>query len=256
MKKYQNKLLNNNTIEAVYWSGFKSWCLLSNLNQVALPAAVPALAAVPAVAAVPTVTSVHSQRLIPQAPDVHTVAHPTTVLKTVQTGNAIVGHQHVGDQVVGKTADVNGYAFKSEVRHDAPIHAVAAPVVHPAPVAVAAPAPAPVAVAGPLALPAPAPVAVAPAPALPLLSAVPAPAPVQTVHPAPPAHVKSYTVETGHQIAHDHVVTSPVIKNTVHSPVIGHQPIIGQVPVAAAPVVAAPAPLAYPAPAPAPLPAY
>lgn len=208
----------------------------------------------PAVAAVPTLTAVHSQRLIPQPPDVHTVAHPTTVLKTVQTGNAIVGHQHVGDQVVGKTADVNGYAFKSEVRHDAPIHAVAAPVLAPAPVAVAAPAPV---------VAAPAPVAVAaPAPALPLLSAVPAPAPVHTVHPAPPAHVKSYTVETGHQIAHDHVVTSPVIKSTVHSPVIGHQPIIGQVPVAApvavpaAPLVAAPAPLALPAPAPAPLPAY
>lgn len=93
--------------------------------------------------------------------------------------------------------------------------------------------------------------------ALPILSAVPAPAPVQTIHPAPPAQVKSYTTETGHQIAHDHVVTSPVIRNTVHSPVIGHQPIIGQVPVAApvpvvaapAPIVAAPAPLAYPAPA-------
>lgn len=91
--------------------------------------------------------------------------------------------------------------------------------------------------------------------ALPIVSAVPAPAPVQTIHPAPPAHVKSYTVETGHQIAHDHVVTSPVIRNTVHSPVIGHQPIIGQVPVAVpAPIVAAPAPV--PVPAPAPVPAY
>lgn len=170
----------------------------------------------------------------------HTVARPTTVLQTVQTGNAIVGHQHVGDQVVGKTADVNGYAFKSEVRHDAPV-ALAAP----APVAVAAPAPVP----APVAVAAPAPIA-APAPALPIVSAVPAPAPVQTVHPAPPAQVKSYSVETGHQIAHDHVVTSPVIRNTVHSPVIGSQPIIGQVPVAApAPIVAAPAPVAAPVPA-------
>lgn len=194
----------------------------------------------PAVAAVPTVTAVHSQRLIPQPPAVHTVARPTTVLQTVQTGNAIVGHQHVGDQVVGKTADVNGYAFKSEVRHDAPV-ALAAP----APVAVAAPAPVP----APVAVAAPAPIA-APAPALPIVSAVPAPAPVQTVHPAPPAQVKSYSVETGHQIAHDHVVTSPVIRNTVHSPVIGSQPIIGQVPVAApAPIVAAPAPVAAPVPA-------
>lgn len=112
----------------------------------------PGVAAVPAVAAVPTLTQVHSQRLIPQAPAVHTVARPTTVLQTVQTGNAIVGHQHVGDQVVGKTADVNGYAFKSEVRHDAPVHvaapvAIAAPAPLPAPVAVAAPAP--VAVAAP-----------------------------------------------------------------------------------------------------------
>lgn len=86
--------------------------------------------------------------------------------------------------------------------------------------------------------------------ALPLLSAVPAPAPVQTVHPAPPAQVKSYSVETGHQIAHDHVVTSPVIKSTVHSPVFGSQPIIGQVPVAAPAVIAAPAPLPVHAPLP------
>lgn len=210
------------------------------------PAAVPAVAAVPALAAVPTLTAVHSQRLIPQPPAVHTVARPTTVLQTVQTGNAITGHQHVGDQVVGKTADVNGYAFKSDVRHDAPIPA-------PAPVAIAAapllaPAPLPVAAPAPVAVAAPAPVAAA-APALPIVSAVPAPAPVQTIHPAPPAQVKSYTVETGHQVAHDHVVTSPVIKSTVHSPVIGSQPIIGQVPVAAPAVVAAPAPLALPAPA-------
>lgn len=118
----------------------------------------PALAAAPAVAAVPTLTAVHSQRLIPQPPAVHTVAHPTTVLQTVQTGNAVVGHQHVGDQVVGKTADVNGYAFKSDVRHDV---AVAAPapvaVAAPAPLAVAAPAPAPVAVAAPAPLPVAAP---------------------------------------------------------------------------------------------------
>lgn len=109
------------------------------------------MAAVPALAAVPTLTAVHSQRLIPQPPAVHTVAHPTTVLQTVQTGNAIVGHTHVGDQVVGKTADVSGYAFKSEVRHDAPIHVPAAPVV-----TLAAPAPAPI-LAAPVLAPAPAP---------------------------------------------------------------------------------------------------
>lgn len=114
------------------------------------------MAAVPAVAAVPTLTAVHSQRLIPQPPAVHTVASPTTVLQTVQTGNAIVGHQHVGDQVVGKTADVNGYAFKSEVRHDAPVYAPAAPVIAAAPV-LAAPAPV---------FAAPAPVFAAPAPVL------------------------------------------------------------------------------------------
>lgn len=118
------------------------------------PAAAPALAAVPAVAAVPTLTAVHSQRVIPQPPAVHTVAHPTTVLQTVQTGNAVVGHQHVGDQVVGKTADVNGYAFKSDVRHDV---AVAAP----APVVVAAPAPVPVAAPAPVAVAAPAPLPLA-----------------------------------------------------------------------------------------------
>jgi lipopolysaccharide export LptBFGC system permease protein LptF len=33
--------------------------------------------------------------------------------------------------------------------------------------------------------------------------------------------VKSYSVETGHTIAHDHVVTSPVIQQTLHAPVIG-----------------------------------
>lgn len=127
-----------------------------NVVVVVVYPAAPAVAAVPALAAVPTLTAVHSQRLIHQAPDVHTVAHPTTVLQTVQTGTAITGHTKVGDQVVGKTADVNGYAFKSEVRHDAPVHAIAAPV------AVAA-APAPVAVAGPapVAVAAPAPVAVA-----------------------------------------------------------------------------------------------
>lgn len=122
------------------------------------------MAAVPAVAAVPTLTAVHSQRLVPQPPAVHTVASPTTVLQTVQTGNAIVGHAKVADQVVGKTADVNGYAFTSEVRHDAPVYAAAAPVAVAAPV-VAAPAPvavaaAPVAVAAPIA----APVVHAPAP--------------------------------------------------------------------------------------------
>lgn len=92
----------------------------------------------------------------------HTVARPTTVLQTVQTGNAIVGHQHTGDQVVGKTQDINGYAFQSEVRHDAPVHAVAAPIAAPAPL----PAPVPVPVAAPapvaVAAPAPAPVAAAP----------------------------------------------------------------------------------------------
>lgn len=134
------------------------------------PAYAPAVAALPAVAAVPTVTAVHSQRLVPQPPAVHTVASPTTVLQTVQTGNAIVGHAHVGDQVVGKTPDVNGYAFKSEVRHDAPVYAAAAPVAVAAPV-LAAPAPvlaapAPV-LAGPApVLAAPAPVLAAPAPAL------------------------------------------------------------------------------------------
>lgn len=111
----------------------------------------------PAVAAVPTLTAVHSQRLIPQAPAVHTVASPTTVLQTVQTGNAIVGHAHVGDQVVGRTPDVNGYAFKSEVRHDAPVYAPAAPAVLAAPV-YAPPAPVPVPVS--VYAPAPAPVAV------------------------------------------------------------------------------------------------
>lgn len=121
-----------------------------------MPALAPAFAAVPAVAAVPTVTSVHSQRLIPQAPAVHTVARPTTVLQTVQTGNAVVGHQHTGDQVVGKTPDINGYAFKSEVRHDAPVHAIAAPIAAPAPL------PVPVAAPAPLAVAAPAPVAAAP----------------------------------------------------------------------------------------------
>lgn len=203
-------------------------------------ATVPGVAHVPGYAAVPTLTAVHQQRLIPQPPAVHTVASPTTVLQTVQTGTAVVGHQKVGDQVVGRTPDVNGFAFKSDVRHDAPVALPAAPI------AVAAPAPA-------IAYPAPAPVAVA-APA-PVVQAVPAPVPTQTIHPAPPAQVKSYSVETGHQIAHDHVVTSPVIKNTVHSPVIGHQPIIGQVPVAAPVPVALPAPVAYPAPVAAP-PAY
>lgn len=116
--------------------------------------AAPAVAAVPALAAVPTLTAVHQQRLIPQPPAVHTVAHPTTVLQTVQTGNAVVGHQHVGDQVVGKTADVNGYAFKSDVRHDV---AVAAP----APVVVAAPAPVPVAAPVPVPVAAPAPLVAA-----------------------------------------------------------------------------------------------
>lgn len=121
------------------------------------------MAAVPAVAAVPTLTAVHSQRLIPQPPAVHTVASPTTVLQTVQTGNAITGHAHVGDQVVGKTPDVNGYAFKSEVRHDAPVYA-------PAPAVIAAPAPilaapAPI-IAAPAPVYAPAPLVAAPAPAL------------------------------------------------------------------------------------------
>lgn len=138
----------------------------------AVPAAIPAVAAVPALAAVPTLTAVHSQRLIPQAPAVHTVAHPTTVLQTVQTGNAVVGHAHVGDQVVGKTADVSGYAFNSEVRHDAPVHVAAAPVITahvPAPVLAA-----PVAVAAPALVAAPAPV-YAPAP---VLAPAPAPAPI------------------------------------------------------------------------------
>lgn len=118
-------------------------------------AAVPAVAAVPALAAVPTLTAVHSQRLIAQPPAVHTVAHPTTVLQTVQTGNAIVGHQKVADQVVGKTADVNGYAFSSEVRHDAPVHAIAAPVI------AAAPVPVPI-VAAPVPVYGPAPVVAGP----------------------------------------------------------------------------------------------
>lgn len=127
-----------------------------------MPAYAPAVAAVPALAAVPTLTAVHSQRLIPQPPAVHTVASPTTVLQTVQTGNAIVGHQHVGDQVVGRTPDVNGYAFKSEVRHDAPVYAPAPAVVHQTIAAPVVAAPAPI-----LAAPAPvlaAPVLHAPAP--------------------------------------------------------------------------------------------
>lgn len=45
------------------------------------------------------------------------------------------------------------------------------------------------------------------------------------------ASVSSYTVETGHTIAHDTVVTSPVIQQTVHAPVYGSVPIVGQVPV-------------------------
>lgn len=136
---------------------------LAIARLVAAPAYAPALAAVPAVAAVPTLTAVHNQRLIPQPPAVHTVASPTTVLQTVQTGNAIVGHAHVGDQVVGKTPDVNGYAFKSEVRHDAPVYAPAVPVIAAAPAPILAPpAPvlaAPVPVAAPLPLAAPLPVA-------------------------------------------------------------------------------------------------
>lgn len=132
-----------------------------------MPAYAAGVAAVPALAAVPTLTAVHSQRLIPQAPAVHTVASPTTVLQTVQTGNAITGHAHVGDQVVGKTPDVNGYAFSSEVRHDAPVYAAAAPV------AIAAPAPV---------VAAPAPVYAAPAP----LYAAPAPVAVPAVVAAPP----------------------------------------------------------------------
>lgn len=127
----------------------------------------PAYAAVPAVAQVPTLTAVHSQRLVAQPPAVHTVASPTTVLQTVQTGNAVVGHAHVGDQVVGKTADVNGYAFSSEVRHDAPVYAAAAPV------AVAAPVPVPLAAPAPL-YAGPAVVAAPPPP--PALVAAPAPA--------------------------------------------------------------------------------
>lgn len=128
----------------------------------------------PAVAAVPTLTAVHSQRLIPQPPAVHTVASPTTVLQTVQTGNAIVGHQHVGDQVVGKTPDVNGYAFKSEVRHDAPVYAPAVPVLSAAPI-LAAPVPAPVLAAPAPVLAAPAPVLAAPAPVLAAPVLAPAP---------------------------------------------------------------------------------
>lgn len=115
----------------------------------------PAVAHVPGYAAVPTLTAVHSQHLIPQPPAVHTVASPTTVLQTVQTGNAIVGHQKVGEQIVGKTPDVNGYAFKSEVRHDAPVYAPAAPVV---------------ALAAPLVGHAPLPVPVVAAPAAPLVA--------------------------------------------------------------------------------------
>lgn len=183
-------------------------------------AAVPAVAHVPGYAAVPTLTAVHSQHLIPQPPAVHTVASPTTVLQTVQTGNAIVGHQKVGEQIVGKTPDVNGYAFKSEVRHDAPVYAPAAPVV---------------ALAAPLVGHAPLPVPVVAAPAAPLVA-----------HPAAPASVSSYTVETGHTIAHDTVVTSPVIQNTLHAPVIGAAPVVAQVAVPA-PVALPPAPLAYPA---------
>lgn len=136
--------------------------------MIAAPAVIPAVAQVPAIAQVPTLTEVHSQRLIPQPPDVHTVAHPTTVLQTVQTGNAIVGHQKVADQVVGKTADVSGYAFQSEVRHDAPVYAPAPAVVASLPVPVAVPAvvaaPVPV-VHAPLPLAQPAPIAVAGQPA-------------------------------------------------------------------------------------------
>lgn len=121
----------------------------------------------PGVAAVPTLTAVHHQRLIPQPPAVHTVASPTTVLQTVQTGNAVVGHQKVGEQIVGKTADVNGYAFRSDVRHDAPVYAAAAPVAIAAPVVAPAPLPVPI-VAAPAPVPvlAPAPVLAAPAPVL------------------------------------------------------------------------------------------
>lgn len=121
---------------------------------VAAVPAVPAVPVVPALAAVPTLTAVHSQRLVPQPPVVHTVASPTTVLQTVQTGHAVVGHQKVGDQVIGKTPDINGYAFRSDVRHDAPV--VAAPV-YAAPVVAPVPLPVPV-------VPAPAPVYAAPAP--------------------------------------------------------------------------------------------
>lgn len=45
------------------------------------------------------------------------------------------------------------------------------------------------------------------------------------------AQVSSYSVETGHTIAHDTVVTSPVIQNTLHAPVYGSVPVVGQVPV-------------------------
>lgn len=78
-------------------------------------------------------------------------------LQTVQVGNQVVGHAHVGDQVVGKTADVNGYAFSSEVRHDRPVYAPAAPIATIAAAPILAP-PAPVY--------APAPIVAAPAPLL------------------------------------------------------------------------------------------
>lgn len=100
----------------------------------------------------PTVHEIHTQRLVPQAPTVVTQAHPTTQIASVKVGDAVVGHQHVGDAVVGKTADVSGFAFSSETRHDAPVQvAVAAPV--PVPV-VAAPV-----LAQPIAVHAPIPVA-------------------------------------------------------------------------------------------------
>ena len=138
-------------------------------TQHSQPRNIDSVPVVPALAAVPTLTAVHSQRLVPQPPAVHTVATPTTVLQTVQTGHAVVGHQHVGDQVVGKTPDVNGYAFRSDVRHDAPVLAAApvyaAPLVAPAPLPVpVVAAPAPVYAPAPVAVPVAAPAVFAPAP--------------------------------------------------------------------------------------------
>ncbi|KAG9509178.1 Tubby-related protein 3 [Fragariocoptes setiger] len=82
------------------------------------------------------------------------------------------------------------------------------------------------------------------APAVPLAAPVIAVAPppvVHTIHPAPPAEVKSYSIETGHQIAHDTTHFSPVFQSTHHAPVVHTAPVIAQVPVAA-PVYARPLP--------------